>query len=430
MRQAGHMELIGKYEVIRKLGEGATSDVFLCNDPFNRREVAIKVVFGHRLQQGGDGKIASKLFLTEASLAGKLYHPHIIQIYDAVASEDRSYLVMEYVPGGTLERYCQKDQLLPLEKAMEIIFKCTRALQFAQQHGVTHRDIKPANILLTAGGDIKISDFGSAMLSSSEQTQVSGIGSPAYMSPQQIKEHPLNHQTDIYSLGVVMYQLLTGVLPFQASNNYSMMYQIANSEPVPPAMLRPDLPPRLDQVVRKAMHKELDGRYASWEAFSMDLASAFHSGKRTSQTREPGESEKFSTLRSLKFFTGFNDAELWEVMRMASWENAAAGHALMHEGEPGDFFCILVSGEARVSRNNRLLNVLGSGDCLGEMSYLCGAGKRRGADVHIEKPSRLIRIRNADLDQASDACRHRFDRAFLHLLVERLTLSNERLSSD
>ena len=225
MRQADHMELIGKYEVIRKLGEGATSDVFLCNDHFNRREVAIKVVFGHRLQQGGDGKIASKLFLTEASLAGKLYHPHIIQIYDAVVSEDRSYLVMEYVPGGTLERYCQKNQLLPLEKAMEIIFKCTRALQFAQQHGVTHRDIKPANILLTADGDIKISDFGSAMLSSSEQTQVSGIGSPAYMSPQQIKEHPLNHQTDIYSLGVLMFQLLTGQLPFQASNNYSMMYQ-------------------------------------------------------------------------------------------------------------------------------------------------------------------------------------------------------------
>ena len=237
MRQADHMELIGKYEVIRKLGEGATSDVFLCNDPFNRREVAIKVVFGHRLQQGGDGKIASKLFLTEASLAGKLYHPHIIQIYDAVVSEDRSYLVMEYVPGGTLERYCQKNQLLPLEKAMEIIFKCTRALQFAQQHGVTHRDIKPANILLTADGDIKISDFGLALASSLETT-----------------EHPLNHQTDIYSLGVVMYQLLTGVLPFQASNNYSMMYQIANSEPVPPAMLRPDLPPRLDQVVLSLIH--------------------------------------------------------------------------------------------------------------------------------------------------------------------------------
>ena len=423
------MELIGKYEVVKKLGEGATSDVFLCNDPFNRREVAIKVVSGQRLQQGGDEKIASKLFLTEASLAGKLNHPHIIQIYDAVVSEDRSYLVMEYVPGGTLERFCQKEHLLSLEKAMEIIFKCTRALQFAQQFGVIHRDIKPANILLTADGDIKITDFGSAMLSSTEQTQVAGIGSPAYMSPQQIKEHPLNHQTDIYSLGVVMYQLLTGVLPFQASNNYSMMYQIANTEPVPPAGLRPDLPARLDQVVRKAMHKELEGRYPSWEAFSMDLASAFLSGKRASQSKEPGESEKFSTLRSLKFFTGFNDAELWEVMRMSRWESAGVGHALMHEGEPGGFFCIIASGEARVSKNNRLLNVLSSGDCLGEMSYLSTSEKRRTADVHIEKPARLIRIDNADLDQASDACRHRFNRAFLSLLVERLTSSNERLSA-
>jgi serine/threonine protein kinase len=421
------MELIGKYEVVKKLGEGATSDVFLCNDPFNRREVAIKVVSGQRLQQGGDEKIASKLFLTEASLAGKLNHPHIIQIYDAVVSEDRSYLVMEYVPGGTLERFCQKEHLLSLEKAMEIIFKCTRALQFAQQFGVIHRDIKPANILLTADGDIKITDFGSAMLSSTEQTQVAGIGSPAYMSPQQIKEHPLNHQTDIYSLGVVMYQLLTGVLPFQASNNYSMMYQIANTEPVPPAALRPDLPARLDQVVRNAMHKELEGRYPSWEAFSMDLASAFHSGKRSNQKNGLGESEKFSTLRALNFFRDFSDVELWEVIRMSHWEEVPDNHRVMHEGDLGDFFCILASGDAKVMKKNRLLDVLVAGDCFGEMAYLSSAEKVRTADVRTMKPSRLVRIGNVDLDQASDSCRHRFDRAFLRLLVDRLARVNDRL---
>ena len=231
----GPLTHIGKYEVLRKLGEGATADVFLCNDPFNTREVAVKVVFADRLTDTEGGKLSKKLFITEASLAGKLQHPHIVQIFDATVGEDMSYIVMEYVDGGTLERFCNPDALLPIDKTVEIIFKCTRALDFANRLGVTHRDIKPANILLTGDTDIKISDFGAALMASAEETQVAGIGSPAYMSPQQIKEHPLNHQTDIYSLGVVMYQLLTGQLPFQASNNFSMMYQITNVEPALPS---------------------------------------------------------------------------------------------------------------------------------------------------------------------------------------------------
>ena len=166
-----------------------------------------------------------------------------MQIYDAVVDEGISYIVMEYVDGGTLEPHCNANTLLPVERIVEIIFKCTRALDFANRPGVIHRDIKPANILLHGETDIKISDFGSAMITTSMTTQVSGIGSPAYMSPQQIKEHPLTLQTDIYSLGVVMYQLLTGQLPFQASNNFSMMYQITNVEPQPPSSLRPEIPP-------------------------------------------------------------------------------------------------------------------------------------------------------------------------------------------
>jgi serine/threonine protein kinase len=424
------MEQIGKYEVRKKIGEGATSEVYLCHDPFGNRDVAVKVVFEDRLKDTGDSaRLHKRLFVTEASLAGKLQHPHIVQIFDAVVAPKMSYIVMEYVPGGTLEQFCSKDKLLPLEKIVEIVFKCTRALGFANKLGVTHRDIKPANLLLSGPTDIKISDFGAALMASSDQTQVSGIGSPAYMSPQQIKEHTLNHQTDIYSLGVVMYQVLTGVLPFIATNNYSMMYQITNVEPQPPSSLRKDIPPSLDRIVKRAMEKELERRYQTWEEFSLDLADAFRSVQRDAQGQDVADTEKFNTLRAMPFFAGFSDAELWEVLRISQWVDLPANTVVMEDGVQGDFFCILASGEIKVTKKKKLLNVLTPGECFGEMAYLSRNGRERTADVASISSARIVRIRAENLDRASDACRHSFDRAFMAILVERLTLANARLTA-
>jgi eukaryotic-like serine/threonine-protein kinase len=422
------MERIGKYQVIRKLGEGATSEVYLCHDPFADREVAIKVVFPDSLTDDENRNLFKKVFITEASLAGKLTHPHIVQIHDAVVDEGISYVVMEYVDGGTLEPHCNPGTLLPVNRIVELIFKCTRALDFANRAGVVHRDIKPANILLHGETDIKISDFGSALITTSMVTQVSGIGSPAYMSPQQIKEHPLTHQTDIYSLGVVMYQLLTGQLPFQASNNFSMMYQITNVEPQPPSSLRPDIPAAVDRIVRKAMQKELEQRYKDWDEFSNDLAGVISSEQAAQQKEDFADSEKFNILRGLPFFANFADAELWEVMRISSWEYCKPTKPLMFEGQTGDFFCLLASGEVKVIKHGKLLNILNAGECFGEMAYISRAnGSVRSADVVTLSESRVITIRNEDLDRASDICRHKFDRAFMAILVERLSLSNTRL---
>ncbi|MGC2520560.1 MAG: serine/threonine-protein kinase [Burkholderiales bacterium] len=424
------MQQFGKYEVRKRLGKGATSEVYLCLDPFANRDVAVKVVFEDLLKDGGESaKLSRKLFVTEASLAGKLRHPHIVQIYDAVVDTGMSYIVMEYVSGGTLEPFCNKDKLLPIDKIVEIVFKCTRALGFANRIGITHRDIKPANILLAGETDIKISDFGAALMAASDQTQVNGIGSPAYMSPQQIKEQPLNHQTDIYSLGVVMYQLLTGTLPFMATNSFSMMYQITNVEPTSPSSHRKEILPSIDNIVKKAMQKELDRRYQSWEEFSLDLAEAFRSEHFGSQSQEVADSEKFNTLREMSFFSDFSDAELWEVLRLSQWENLSAGSVIMSDGGQGDFFCILASGELKVTKKKKLLNVLTPGECFGEMAYLSKNGNERTADVSAMSNSRIIRIRTEDLDRASDHCRHRFDRAFMAILVERLTLANTRLTA-
>ncbi len=429
MAERGTLAQIGKYPVLRKLGEGATSDVYLCHDSFNARDVAIKVAIPESLEDPERGRLYRKLFLTEASLAGKLQHPHICQIYDAVADEKLKYIVMEYVGGGTLEKFCRPEMLLPVDRIVEIVFKCTRALEFAHKAGVTHRDIKPANILYLGGTDVKITDFGAALIASGDTTQVSAIGSPAYMSPEQVKEHPLDHQTDIYSVGVVMYHLLTGRLPFQAVNNFSLIYQITNVEPEAPSAFRPEIPPQLDDIVRHAMAKDLGERYRTWEAFSLDLAEAFrsqHAGAHRAQ--EFADSDKFETLRKLPFFGHFSDAELWEVARISSWRHATVGELLMKEGEAGDFFCILAEGQVKVTKKGKLLNLLRTGEPFGEMAYLSKGEHVRGADVTVMNDADIISVPTAALAQASEGCRHKFDRAFMEILVERLSMANLRLS--
>jgi serine/threonine protein kinase len=430
MSPRGSFAQIGKYPVVRKLGEGATSEVYLCNDPFNLRDVAIKVAFPESLVDPARGKMFRKLFLTEAKLAGKLQHPHICQVYDAVAEENLHYLVMEYVDGGTLEKYCSPPSLLPVERIVEIIFKCTRALEFAHKLGVTHRDMKPANILHTGETEVKITDFGAALIASGgETTQVAGIGSPAYMSPEQVKDMPLDHRTDIYSVGVVMYHLLTGRLPFLAPNNYALIYQITHADAEPASAFRADIPEAVDAIVQRAMAKDLAKRYANWADFAADLAAAFrseHFGARKSQ--EFADSDRFETLRRLPFFEHFSDAELWEVARISTWRHAPAGETLMKEGEPGDYFCILAQGEVSITKRGRLLNVLRAGEPFGEMAYLSRKEQARGADVTVVADASIISVPTHRLDQASESCRHNFDRAFMEILVERLSLANVRLS--
>ena len=432
-------ERIGKYEIRKKLGEGATSIVYLAFDSFAEREVAVKAIFPEVLRDKERGRLYRNLLMTEASLAGKLMHPHIVQIFDAVVDEEQSYVVMEYVRGGTLEPFCTPSTLLPVDRLVEMIFKCTRALDYAFRAGITHRDIKPANILLVnagdsaerASGDIKISDFGAAMLTSSEQTrtQVSGVGSPAYMSPQQVRDMALNHQTDIYSLGVVMYQLLTGRLPFQSTSNYGMIYQICNTDPPPPSTFRTDMPTSLDAVVARAMQKEIEARYQSWEEFSHDLAQSFRNKQLLAQRQAFPDSEKFEALRALHFFNEFSDVHLWEVVRFSRWDEVAAATLIMRDGERGDFFAFVLDGELTVSKSGHSLGTLAAGECFGEMAIIRRGEHTRGADVVAQTATRVVTISAQALQHSSDVCRMHFYQGFLDVVAGRLADANARLAS-
>ena len=424
--QAELTQKIGKYQLIKELGKGATSAVHLAFDPFANRKVAIKVVQREVLGDKEHGRRFRKLFLTEASLTGKLSHPHIVSIYDAVADEEGSYIVMEYVEGGTLEQYTKHDNLLPIGKIIEITFKCCKALDYAHRHGVIHRDIKPANILLSKDTDIKISDFGAALTTASETTQVTGIGSPAYMSPEQVQEQQLTHQTDIFSLGVLMYQLLTGSLPFKATNNYSMVFQIINVDPPPPSIFRPEIPASVDHIVKKALQKRLESRSQTWEEFAQDLVRVFNNLQMPEQSVP--DTEKFNTLRRLDFFRNFSDVDLWQVLHISNWNRMAGGTVLIREGEQGTSFFILASGEVKVTRSEKLLTMLKAGECFGEMAYLGRRQFKRSASVTAITDITVIEIKADALNAATESCRHYFTAAFLELLVARLEAADVRLS--
>jgi len=406
------MNIINKYQIIKEIGRGATSTVYLAIDSFTKQKVALKVFNVY----GSNNKTLRKLLMNEASLAGKLSHPNIVRILDSSMDEYLNYVAMEYIDGETLERFTDANNLLPLIRVAEIAYKCCRALEYAQHQGVIHRDIKPANILLCGNNDIKISDFGASVIENQHITQVNGVGSPAYMSPEQIKELQLSHQTDIYSLGVTMYKLLTGRLPFNATNNYSMIYQIMNVNPHRPSIYRPEIPYELDAIVLRAMCKDTAKRYQTWDEMAQDLTSFM-----------TDYIWKFKTISEISFFKQFSDAELWEVIRIGKWRNVQKNDQILREGEEGQNFFIIVNGSVRIVKQGRLLSLLHKGDCFGEMAHLTGKGARRSTDVFAKTDVKLIEIDPEMLALASSECRYQFSNAFLHIIIKRLRISNVRI---
>jgi serine/threonine protein kinase len=427
MRHSAPPEAVGKYPVLRELGRGATSKVYLARDPFANRDVAIKVFQFDKKANAHEERMLHKAFVAEAALAGKLNHPHIVDIFDAVVEPDRSYLVMEYVAGTTLDAFAVPERLLPVGKVVEIVFKCIRALEYACRHGIIHRDIKPGNILLSESGETKVSDFGASFQQKMlDTTQITGIGSPAYMSPEQIRMETVTHQTDIYSLGVTMYRLLTGRLPFAAATQAALTYAILNTEPPRPAQLRADVPGLLDAVVMKAMEKDPAARYPSWLEFGKDLGQAFASLRLAGAT--VSDSEKFTRLRDLPFFEDFNDVALWELIRVGHWKPIGAQTVLIREGEAGDSFYFLVEGEVDITLSGKSLATVKAGRCFGELLYFAGRTQRRTTTVTTRGPITVMEVKSDAMRAASDSCQSAFNKACMRVLIERLVYSNQRLA--
>lgn len=419
---------LGKYEVLDVAGRGNMGIVYVAHDPFEDRKVAIKVCsISEDDEDGSSNRLARKLFFNEAHTAGSLNHPNILRVLDAGEQDGEPYIVMEYLGGAqTLKPYCEVDALLPVEQVVEIIYKCAQALDYAHRRGVVHRDIKPTNVMLTGDGDVRVGDFGIAQrLTSDDTTQVMGmVGSPRYMSPEQAREDSTNNQTDLFSLGVVMYEMLTGKAPFAAPGFSRLIYKILHEEPPRISDLRSDLPAGLEDVVDRALAKDLDKRYRMGRDLAADLAGIFASLEQS----EPDmtEQEKFRLIRDLSFFNDFSDAELWEVIRASVWEVYGPGEQIISEGSLEHSFFIIVAGEVGVLKRGADISSLRTGDCFGEMGYLSKI--KRTASIEARDSVCLLKINATLMERASLPCQLRFNKVFLKTLIHRLARTSEHLS--
>ncbi len=420
---------IGKYEVIRTLGKGATAIVYLARDPDSQREVAVKLIkFGE--DNAAMSRRLRKLFQTEDAIGRRLDHPNIVKIYDAVVEADQAYLVMEYIEGTALDQYCAINRLLPMHRVIGIIFKCCLALDHAFRQGVVHRDIKPANILIDADDNPKITDFGLALNlhkdMNKDSTFVMGVGSPAYMSPEQIKNYPLNQKTDLYSLGVLLFQLLTGRLPFRANNQGALVYKIVNADTPSVCALNPNLPAGLDPIIKKALEKDLYSRYRNGAEFAKDLSTVRYQILDEDSTQQ--DLTHFERLRELEFFSGFEDVELWEVLRISVWREVSDKVVLIREGDNSRLFGVIVTGFVEVSVEGRSVCRLGAGEVVGEMAYLHPTDSKRSTTVVTLEPTLFLEINSAALDLSSDEVLERFRRTLVAKVIARLRGANKALA--
>lgn len=420
------MDTIGKYRVVRELGKGATATVYLCDDPDSERQVAVKVIrFGQ--DSAAMSRRMRKLFQNEGMVSQRLDHPNIVHVFDAVVEDEFAYLAMEYIDGFSLEEHIRIDKLLPMHRVIGIIFKCCMALDSAYRQGIIHRDIKPANIMVAANDEAKIADFGLALNMNKDldrdSTFIMGVGSPAYMSPEQIKGYPLNQKTDLYSLGVVMFQLLTGRLPFRAANQATLIYRIINTDAPAITALNPNLPEGLNAIMRRALEKDLYSRYRNGAEFAKDLSAVRYQILEEDETAQ--DTKHFEMLRRLDFFTEFENIELWEVLRVSVWRNVSPNVAIICEGERNKMFGIILTGCVEVSVEGRALCRLGPSEPIGEMAYLHPASDQRHATVVTLEPTLFLEINAAALALSSEELLERMRNVLLARMIRRLREVNK-----
>jgi serine/threonine protein kinase len=358
------------------------------------------------------------MFLSEAHMVGMLQHPNILPIFDAGEEDGRYYIVTEHVHGArTLSAYCKPDNLLPVDDVVEIIYKCAKALHYAHSRGVIHRDIKPSNIMLTQANDVRIIDFGIALVADSDISRIEGIaGSPSYMSPEQVQSLEITNRSDLYSLGAVMYEMLTGFRPFRGGNLSKLLHQIVYATAQPIHALRKDIPEVLEDAVAKSLQKEPAKRYRNGLELAGDLTRV-HQALREGLSKLDSQ-ERFSILRTLKFFHDFSQSEILEVLRASTWQDYEKEEEIVKEGEMDDRFYVIVSGSVAVMRNSRAVGTLDAGDCFGETSYVRGA--KRLATIKALSPVTLMKVSSTLLEQSSAACQLRFNKVFLRSLISRL----------
>ncbi|MFC1515515.1 serine/threonine-protein kinase [Thermodesulfobacteriota bacterium] len=408
---------VGRYDVEEKAGQGSMGIVYLGRDPFIKRPVAIKVSRPHSDLPTDEIEKYQKRFFTEAQSAGRLNHPHIVSIYDAGMHLNFYYITMEYIDGPTLKKFCNKESLLPVNRVMEIIFSACKAIDYAHSKGVYHRDIKPSNMMLNSTGKLKITDFGIAYVDTEYTAQKGIIGSPCYMSPEQVKEVPVIDQSDIFSLGCVLYELLTGQKAFAGDNHFAVMYKITHEDPPSLQSIRKDLPKVLDKITMRALAKDPKKRYQTCMDLAYDLRVALRGI--TGTVKKSKVEDVVDYVRNVSFFESFSKEQVKQILKPSNLIKVSKGKVLVSEGEIDDSFFIILSGHAVVRKNKKNIAVINRGECFGEMAYL--GDQTRAATVVAGSDCVLMKISATLLGKSSETIQLLFLKRFAMTLLARLS---------
>jgi tRNA A-37 threonylcarbamoyl transferase component Bud32 len=413
-----------RFEFVRHIGQGGMAEVYLCMDRFHQREVALKIVRSNSPAMDEERTKVEALWVNEMRLAGRLKHPYILEVYEAGTEGEITFLVMEYLSGGTLKNHAEPHNLLPIPRVADIIFKVCHALEYANTEGLLHRDIKPANVLLAGDGTPKVSDFGAVYLTGTDETQVVGVGTLPFMPPEHFEGARPDVQNDIYAVGVMAYNLLTGSWPNQGTDQAAMIYDKLHNDPVPLESRRPEVPAGLRAAIYRAMHRDRRVRYQSWKVFREVLSATFPEIRDDSTAAY--ESERFETLRTVPFFARFTETELWEAVRIGVRRYYEPKAEVIEEGSSDTTVYVVQAGELEVIHRGVRVGRIQAGEGFGEMSYIEGTERPRSASVRTQIPTYLIAFPANALKSASHGLQAAFARAIVSLLVRRLIGSNDR----
>ena len=421
---------IGKYELGDVLGRGTCGVVYRARDPFIGRDVAIKVAHPGKGVSPAATQRDRQQFFAEARAAGRLAHPHIVSVHDAAAEGDCNYIVMQYVAGRTLEAWGHAGrERLPVERTVDIVFRCCHALDYAHRQGVIHRDIKPSNILLSADGTPRITDFSIALMNAPGAAAAGrpGVaeGTPNYMAPEQVRGRDIGPRSDLYALGAVMFELLAGSRLFAERDVQKLFGHILHTPSPRLAERVPELPTAVTQIVDRALAKDPADRFATGAEFAAALAKA-HDRLRRSE-RQLARAANRDLLRGVDFFDAFSDAEIDAVLESSTLVQYRRGEVLIREGDLDTSFYILVVGSAAVDKGGVRIESLRKGDCFGEMGFL--GETRRTATLTAETDVAVLKVNKSMIDLAPMETRLLYYRTFAETLIYRLTVTSARLSS-
>ena len=416
---------ISKYEIKRTIGKGAMGVVYEAYDPFVQRPVAIKVA--HEIEDCSPQQAQKfrESFFSEVFSAGRMHHPAVVAVYDAGQQDNWNYIVMEYVDGLTLQDYVTGKRVLTTNQVIDVMYQCAKGLDYVHRQGVIHRDLKPGNIMLSRDGEVKIMDFSIAHIDMGDDSETVVQGSPMYLPPEQLSdEKRLVEQSDIYSLGAVMYALLARRPLFKASSLESLIYQITNMEPDPLQFIRPDVPQQVIDIAEKCLSKIIYERYDSAKDLANELSNAY--GRLRSVGKRIDMQEKWTTLRFLKFFKDFSDDQISEVVDASDWYDYKKGETIVSEGEIETSFYIITRGGVEVRKGDIVIGRMYQGDCFGEIAFI--TREPRLATIIARTDVSLMVVNASLLDKASVETQLQYYRIFLENLIARLSSATDQLT--